>query len=621
MTGKQSQTVSMDIDALVTSLQRYNEAYRAGDPLVSDETYDRSVERLRQLDPGHPFLHAVEPEAFKSRTEIRHPNPMLSTEKAYTREALEKFLTRVRKSAGEIGVTDVSFIVTPKLDGLAGRDDGVVFATRGNGEVGYEISSAFDKGIVPKGGRGLGLGEIVIVQSYFDQYLATEFEHPRNMAVGIVSSDTLNDFAAKALEDGMVHFLPYTVLPTWEGSGDALLADFDDITAGLVAETDYPLDGIVVSVVNGDVKNHMGATAHHYRWQIAVKTKGETAITVVEGIRWQVGRTGNVTPVLEIQPVALSGAKIKRVTAHNAGLVRGKGIGVGAEIEIIRSGEVIPKLERVVRPSSDVALPTRCPVCEADLEWEKDFLRCTNPTCMAKIVQRIRHWFKTLGNADWFGIKTIERLVEGNYNSIEKIYAMEETAFVALGFGPVQSKNLVEAIHISRYKSVADWRFLAAFGIPNLGRAECRKLLSHIALEALHRQTAEGIETINGFGAITSGAIVEGLASIQSTMDHMIGIGFNLEKTVPLDQADDPDNPIFGKGIVFSGKMKDGTREEMQIEARRFGAKVQTAVSSKTDYLVCGENVGANKIRKAQGVGAKIIPETEYRELVDRSGT
>ncbi|MEE8398507.1 MAG: DNA ligase, partial [Desulfobacterales bacterium] len=341
----------MDIDELVASLERYNEAYRAGTPLVDDETYDQWVERLRQLDPEHPFLHAVEPEVLKARKEVRHPVPMLSTEKAYTREALEKFLSRVHKDAAEIGVTDVPFIVTPKLDGLSGRDDGVVFATRGNGEVGYEISSALDKGIVPKGGRGQGLGEIVVVQSYFDQHLATEFEHPRNMAVGIVSSDQPSDVAAKALSDGMVHFLPYSRLANWQGDGDALLADFDDITAALTAETDYPMDGMVVSVTNEVVKKHMGATAHHYRWQIAVKTKGATAVTIVEGLKWQVGRTGNVTPVLEIQPVALSGATIRRVSGHNAGWIRRNQIGIGAEIEIIRSGEVIPKLEKVLRPS------------------------------------------------------------------------------------------------------------------------------------------------------------------------------------------------------------------------------------------------------------------------------
>ena len=152
----------------------------------------------------------------------------------------------------------------------------------------------------------------------------------------------------------------------------------------------------------------MGATTHHYRWQIAVKRKGETAVTQVENIQWQVGRTGNVTPVLEVTPVALSGATIRRVTAHHAGMLTKLGIGPGARIEIIRSGEVIPKLERVLETAEQIVLPETCPACGLELSWKGDFLRCTHVNCPAQTEQRISHWFRTLGNADWFGIKTIK---------------------------------------------------------------------------------------------------------------------------------------------------------------------------------------------------------------------
>ena len=135
-----------DISTLVETLKRYNEAYRNGKHLVSDHEYDRLVESLRQLDPHHPFLNAVEPETFEKKKEVKHPIPMLSTEKAYTQEDLQRFVSRVFKAAKDAGIQHVTFRVTPKLDGLAGRDDGTVFATRGNGEIGYEINSAFEKG-------------------------------------------------------------------------------------------------------------------------------------------------------------------------------------------------------------------------------------------------------------------------------------------------------------------------------------------------------------------------------------------------------------------------------------------------------------------------------------------
>ena len=484
------------IDEIVKNLQIYNEAYRKGSPIVSDAAYDQLVEALRNLDPNHPFLHAVEPEAFSSKKEIRHPAPMLSTDKAYTKEALERFVTRVSKVAKNMLIEEVVYRVTPKLDGLAGRDDGRILASRGNGEVGYDISSAFFKGVVPVGGRGLGVGEIVIRKTYFDKHLSSAFEHPRNMVVGIVSSDTLNEFAQKALEDQAVHFVPYTRLAFWEGDAETMLRDMDAILVDLAGQTDYPMDGAVAEVMNTEIRDSMGATAHHYRWQIAIKTKGDTAVTVVNKITWQVGRTGNITPVMEVEPISLSGATIRRITAHHAGMVLKEKIGRGSRIEIIRSGEVIPKLEKVLLPSKDVILPSVCPVCQTSLVWQNDFLKCDNRLCQAQIEQGISHWFKTLRNADWFGIKTIQKLVENGYDCLEKIYALAETDFTDMGFGPVQSKNLVEALDTSRNKPVEDWRFLAALGISNLGTGDSRKLLSHMTLLDLLEADRARIENI-----------------------------------------------------------------------------------------------------------------------------
>ena len=612
------QMVMEDIEALVEILKKYNEAYRKGKPLVSDLEYDRLLEKLRELSPYHPFLLSVEPEKFDAKKEVRHPVPMLSTEKTYTKDGLEKFIARVDKAAKEIGIADISFSVTPKLDGLAGRDDGTMLATRGNGETGYDISNSFDKGIIPAGGRGLGLGELVIVTSYFKEHLSNEFEHPRNMVVGIISSDTLNEFAKKALQDNMVHFVPYSVLPKWTGSAGELLENIEQITKDLTAKTDYPIDGMVAEVTNEDVKNHMGATAHHYRWQIAIKTKGETAITTVEGIKWQVGRTGNITPVLKIRPVYLSGATIRNVTAHHAGLIQKKHIGVGAEIEVIRSGEVIPKLEKVIAKSDEIIIPEKCPSCGTELEWNNDFLKCNNSSCKAQIEQSISHWFKTLGNADWFGIKTIQKLVKNGYDCLEKIYTMSENDFKSIGFGPGQSKNLAAAINISKNKPVEDWRFLSAFGISDLGKGDSRKLLSHMKIEELIDAKAEDIKKIPNFGPITSSSVEEGIKKIKGTIYHMLSIGFNLERTPLAKEQINIDSAIAGKHVVFTGKMDYGSREEIQEKARRLGAIVQTSISSKTDYLICGEKVGTSKIEKAKKNGVIIISEEEYNKLINK---
>ena len=606
------------VDEIVQTLKTYNDAYRKGSPLVSDAEYDRLLEMLRSLDPDHSYLQAVEPEAFSGKREIRHPVPMLSTDKAYNREALERYVVRVSKASQAMGVREVLYRVTSKLDGLAGRDDGQVFVSRGNGEIGYEISSAFQKGVVPIGGRGLGSGEIVIQKSYFDKHLSDEFEHPRNMVVGIVSSDTLNVFAQKALADQAVHFVPYSQLPFWEGDADTMLSRIDLIVTDLAAQTDYPMDGAVAEVLDQAIRDVMGATAHHYRWQIAIKTKGETAVTLVEAITWQVGRTGNITPVMEVRPVSLSGATIRRVTAHHAGMVLKEKIGRGSKIEIIRSGEVIPKLEKVLTPSQDVSLPSVCPVCQTPLVWQNDFLKCDNRLCRAQMEQGISHWFKTLGNADWFGIKTIQRLVENGYDSLEKIYALTETDFTDMGFGPVQSKNLVEALDISRNKPVQDWRFLAALGIPNLGTGDSRKLLAHMTLKDLLKADRTRIEDINGFGGITSLSIHTGIQDLKKTIDHMLALDFKLVKTPLVDETQTAESAIAGKGIVFTGKMQHGSREDMQVEARQLGARVQTAVSAATDMLVCGEKVGAAKISKAKALGVEILSEEDYIAIIKK---
>lgn len=606
----------MNVEELVSKLETYNQAYRNGQPLISDAEYDLLVEQLRALAPDHPYLQRVEPEQFAGRSEVRHPVPMLSTEKAYTREQLQRFVDRVTKEAQAIGIPDVLFKVTPKLDGLAGRDDGKVFASRGNGIVGYEISSAFDKGVFALGGRGQGLGEIVVVQSYFSAHLAGKFEHPRNMVVGIVSSDTLNEDARQALEAEMVRFVPYSKLPSWQGKSDRLLEEIDAVSDQLMAECDYPLDGVVVEVVNEELKARMGATTHHYRWQIAVKRKGQTAETVVEAIQWQVGRTGNVTPVMEVAPVNLSGATIRRVTAHHAGMVAKHGIGPGSRIEIIRSGEVIPKLEQVLSTSQQVQVPQRCPACQHELHWRGDFLRCSYSRCPAQIEQRISHWFRTLGSADWFGIKTIQKLVAHGYDTLEKIYAMDIDSFAGIGFGPVQSQNLAEALVVSRTKSVEDWRFLAAFGIPDLGVGDSRRLLEHIPLEQIVHLDTRIIAGINGFGEKTSRSIVQGVADIKETLLHMFGMGFNLERTPLVTRKAAAQSPIAGKHLVFTGKMQGGSREAMQSQARRLGANVQSAVSGNTDLLICGEKVGAGKLDKARRLNVEIISEEDYYRLI-----
>lgn len=586
---------SVDLDTLVQQLDRYNAAYRQGAPLVSDAQYDDLVEALRSLAPDHPFLQAVEPETFEGKKKVRHPDPMLSTEKAYTQEELNRFVLRVEKAAAQLGRKSVQFRVTAKLDGLAGRDDGTILASRGDGRWGYDITGAFDKGVVPVGGRGGGLGEIVIVKSYFDAHLSSVFEHPRNLVVGIVTSDQVNAQAQGALEDGAVHFVAYGAMDGLICSGRELVDDMDGITRRVLENIDYPVDGLVAEVVDPDLRTAMGRTAHHYRWQIAVKTRGETAETRVLDLTWQVGRTGNITPVMEVSPVSLSGATIRRVTAHNAGMIERLGIGPGAEIEIIRSGEVIPKLEQVLAPADTVALPRTCPSCETALVRQNDFLRCPNTEgCRDQSVQRIRYWFHTLGNADWFGQKTVEKLVDAGHRRLEAIYGLNAGDYEALGFGPVQSKNLEEAVRLSRTQPVEDWRFLAAFGVSDLGLGDSRNLLRVFPLESLLAAEADQIARIRGFGQRTSVSIAEGLAMIGETIRHMLRLDFSLQRTPPRLEAFLLALGLFEGIEGLEGLRRKDKQEKMETLAHtmagRIGPKALAVGDEAAVLEACGDD-------------------------------
>lgn len=612
----------LEAQKIADQLSKYNASYRAGHPTISDEEYDNLTEKLRLLSPEHPYLHSVEPEVIRSGASIRHAQPMISTEKAYTQDALRRYVERVHNAAKGLDITPPLFRVTPKLDGMAGFDRENILASRGNGLVGTEITHIFLRGVIPIGGRNQGAGEIVMVKSFFEKHFAEQFDHPRNVVVGIVNADELGAAQKKALRAGKVHFATYKHLASWIGSGADLIEQIETITSDLAAQVDYPLDGMVAEAIDEKLKKEMGATTHHHRWQIAIKSKGETAITSILDVGWQTGRTGAITPVLRVEPTKVSGATISNITAHHAGMVRDKQLGKGAQITIIRSGEVIPKLESVLKPSNEVHIPTECPSCGGEVNWDNDFLRCINSSgCPAQTETGLRHWFKTLGTANGFGPSTLSVLVKNEYTSLEDIYNMTADDFIRLGFGEKQSENLEEALGVSINTSVEDARFLAAFGLPHLGIGESRRLLRNHPLTSINTVTTKQLEDINGFGSKTSPAIVEAISNQWPTISHMTNLNFNLVPTPLEAEFESIQSPIAGVTIMFTGEMQTGNRKEMQENARNLGAKVLTGVSKKLSVLVIGLAPSASKISKAEKNKVRVIEEAAYLEILTGKAT
>lgn len=619
----------LDADTLASILVVLNNAYRAGAPVVSDHEYDTLfVSELRRHDPSHAFLNAVEPEpetAFGAGRRVVHACPMLSTDKAYTQDEVTAFIQRIEAEAqgASVNLASLVFRATAKLDGIAGMDRDGVLATRGNGFQGNDISRVFERGMVILNdfGRGAGAGELVVRQDYFENHLREQhgMAHPRNFVAGFVGADDLKIHHTDALDAGALVFAPYSALPAWSGSGSDFLARMDEIVEELRSSVPFLTDGVVLEVLNPGVRELMGATSHHHRWMLAIKQAGETAVTTVRGITYQVGRTGRVIPVLELEPVYLSGAEIRRATAHTASHVPTLGLGVGARIEVIRSGEVIPKIVQVLSRASHVASVTHCPSCGHALVADGDtHLACPNSTgCPAQVENTLRHFFSTLGNVDLFGSSTIRRLVEGGLDSLEAIYATDAVGFESVGFGPGQSANLVRELSRSRAEPVEDWRFLAAFGVRHLGRGDARKLLHVHAIESLPSVTEEMIRSIDGFGPITAPAVVAGLREALPTVGHLLDLGFNLTRSAASISVAPSDSPIAGKGVVFTGTMVRGSRGDMEEQARALGANVQSGVTSKTQYLVAGQKVGATKINAAQKHGVTVLSEDEYLALIE----
>jgi len=608
---------------LVSFLEEASLAYRNGSPIIDDDTYDHIfLAELQRRDPEHSFLKKIEEEPDFGTGRLKHSEPMLSIEKSYSVEETQKWVNRVLKEANKqaIDKDGIRVIATAKLDGLAAvyREDGLL-ATRGDGTHGNDITSCFDKGVVNVGEGIPGVGELVMTTDYFEKNLKQlGYAHPRNICVGVVNSDEVNEDFIEALKDGAVRFVPYSTMDRWEGSFDELIDNHEQIQQQVLESCQYPTDGVVVEITHGLLKTELGSTSHHHRWQIALKQRSATKQTTIMDIVWQTKRTGRVTPVLEVESIELSGANVSRVTAHHAGNVKALQLGKGAVISVERSGEVIPKIVDVVKTASSTMIAKACSSCGQDLSWQRDFLVCTNhSSCPAQMENTLEHFFKIHGQVDGFGSKSIEKLVAGGIDTLEKIYSSNEEDFINVGFGPGQSKNLRRELDRSISVDTEDWRFLGAFGIPQLGRGDSRRLLQHFRITDLAKITQEEIMEIEGFAEISSADIIQGLSKRWSTIHHMLGLGFNLIETPLLSEAEAIESPISDMKVVFTGKMISGSRSEMKKNALDLGAQVQSSVSSKTDMLICGEKVGPAKIAKAEKLGVRVISEEEYNSLLN----
>ncbi|MEI8665953.1 DNA ligase [Pseudoalteromonas sp. B28] len=608
-------------EKLLLVLDVANACYRAGFPIVTDQEYDHVLlEELRTRYPQHSYMFKVEEEPLKESKTVTLPQRMLSTDKAYSKDEIEKWSGRLIKAANEIGenAANIEIRVTPKLDGYAAFDDGKTLYTRGDGYKGQDITRAFERGLkVAKGGvRGLGPGEIVIKKSYFDEVLSEYFENSRNIQAAIIAEKKVDENVKLAIDEGACVFYPFSTLEDWVGSIDTLMNEFDDILERMWSAIDFDIDGLILETTNSAIKEHIGSTRKFHRWQIAFKVNEESAEVEVKNVIPQTSRTGRISPVAELVPTKLSGATISRVTVHHYNMVKTKKIGPGAVIQLVRSGLVIPKIEDVIQ-EAEPQLPDNCPSCNAHLIWESDHLICPNKSnCPAQTENTLVHFFKTLGNVDGFGPKVIEKITNYGIKHIHEIYHIPKHQFIGFGFGDKTSQNLLDQLQASKEIEIEDWRFLAAFGVSRLAGGNCEKLLQHHSIVKLFEVSVEDMVKIDGFAQLSSEAIVEGLANVREEFFKVYNLGFNLSVTPKESDRENLGSPIAEKVVVFTGSMQQGSRGDMEKQAKALGAKVAKSVTGNTTYLVTGEKVGETKVNAAKDKGVTVLTEQEYLDFI-----
>ncbi|HVT35926.1 MAG TPA: BRCT domain-containing protein, partial [Nevskiaceae bacterium] len=571
-------------------------------------------------EPNHPFLQVPEPEpedAFGGE-QFRHTVPMLSIAKSYTQKEVDAFINRVATAAAELGIprADVRIAVTPKIDGNSIMDYGDKLVTRGKNGTGYVVTSLLDKGVVVIGGERGGPCELAVSLKYFDEVLSGDFDHPRNMVAGLAGSDDLSEAHKQALEAGAIHLVPYRTLDARELTLDELSANWATV-ADEVQGVDYLCDGAVASVSSERLRSYMGMTSDSHRWNLAIKRNDEFGTTTVIAVDVTPGRTGKLVPRLQLAPLRLSGCTITYVTAHTASRVTDMKLGPGAVLQIVRSGGVIPKLHKLETPSTVEVDFSKCPSCGTATETRGAHLFCPNSlTCGPQAIRNLGHFFKTISVCKGFGPSVVEKLTAAGKATVRQVYDMSVEDFVAAGISAGVAKNLVAELTRSRQVPIEDAIFLGAHGCPDLGRGDSRKVLRHVPIAQLRTLTVERLQGIRGFGEKTSASIVRELGKRLDLIESMLALGFNLEAT-PLEGSQAAGgSPIAGKTVVFTGTMTSGSRDDMEAEARKLGASVGGSVTGKTNFLVCGEKVGAAKSDKALKLGVKVITEAEYRAML-----
>ena len=650
--------------------------YNEDNPIISDTQYDTLMHELKQLEQEYPELlensensptEKIGGTASEKFSKVQHRVPMLSLSNTYNISEIEDFDKKVKKiiSAENIenNSKELEYILELKLDGLSisliyENGELVQAVTRGDGQIGEDVTENIREisSIPKKLKKPVSLevrGEIILPISNFNRINQEReddgedvFANPRNAASGTIRQLDKTTVA----ERGLDCYLYYLVNAENYGINTHLesieyiknlgfkttniferYTDFKELEKSIDKwhndrkKLDYETDGLVIKVNNFSLYEILGYTTKSPRWAIAYKFPSEQVKTKLLDVTFQVGRTGVITPVAELEAVNLSGSVVKRASLHNFDEIRRKDIKIGDNVIVEKAAEIIPQVVNVVfddRTGEEIEIqePATCPVCNSELAHEEGLvaLKCRNPLCPEKIKRQIAYFVsRDAMNISGLGDKIVEKFIElEKIKTIVDIYSLKEYREELENIEKMGQKsvdNLINNIEASKTRDFS--KVLYALGIPFVGKFNANLLTKTFKnIENLKNQSIENLLAVKGIGAKVAIAVNAFLNDENNwkIISHLqnIGLQFAFNES-ELEEIDD--NPIKGKSFLATGKLQKYKRNDIKDIILSKGGNYLSAVSKNLDFLVAGEKAGS-KLEKARTLGVRILTENEFEK-------
>ncbi len=670
--------MSKDVQAEIERLReliRYHDRkyYVDADPEISDGEYDKLMSRLKELEQKHPAM--VSPDSPTQRVgdspveglvQIEHRRPMLSIDNTYSIDELREYGEKVAKLLpGET----VEWVVELKIDGVAVSilyENGLLKygATRGNGVVGDDIThnvrtvlgvplrlagKHVPAALEVRGEVYMTNADLVRLNQEQAKHEEKLFANSRNVAAGTVrmldpricAQRRLRFFGHSVgyaeglratthmefLKEIRGYGLPATPLVECFDTFDGAVAHCETLIERL-HELEFEIDGLVLKVNSFVQRERLGTTSKSPRWVIAYKFEKYEGTTRVADIRVQVGKTGAITPVADLDPIELAGTTVSRASLHNAEEVERKDVRIGDVVVVEKAGKIIPHIVRVEKHLREKQLrkfhfPTHCPECNTPVVKDEGgvYIRCPNPACPAQIKERLRYFAsRNAMDVEGLGDKLVEQLVnDGLVASYGDLYRLTLEQLTGLErMGQKSSENLLAGIEASKARGLA--RLLNALAIRHVGARVATVLADHFgSIDAMTEAEEEELSEVNEIGPIIAASVHQFLHSKagRDTIRELAGLGVKMTSPKARVAKAQETGPLAGKTLVVTGTLPTYNREDIEALITQLGGRAASSVSKKTDYVVAGEKAGS-KLAKAEQLGVKVLSEAEFNKLIGR---